>query len=261
MTRAPDGDPPVPPRGWRRAASALPAGMRGGAILLAVWLILPVANGLYLLTIIDSVRDWIGGDSPRSAAIFAACYAVLTGVGLLPTYAPTIVGGWIFGAELGFAACSAGYFGGTAIGFAIGRLVCREDVVRWIDSHPRWSIVRRAVLEESFWRATGIITLIRLSPSGPFSAINLAFAACGTRWWRFLIGSSAGIATRTLVVCVVAARGAATGATNIQALAKDQGVFSVIAGIVTLMASLAVIGWVARGALERALRDERAAIR
>ncbi|MCE9620428.1 MAG: VTT domain-containing protein [Planctomycetes bacterium] len=259
---------PTPPNAWRRHVEtwarqyqALPSGMRSGGILLLLWLLLPVANGFYLLAHIDEVRQWIGGDSLYSAAVFACCYALLTGVGLLPTYAPTIVGGWIFGAKLGFAACSAGYFGGTVVGFAISRLVCGNDVVMWIDAHKRWSIIRRTILEESFWKSTGIITLIRLSPSGPFSAINLIMTACGAGWAKFLIGSSLGIAPRTFIACSFAASGAATGATDIQTLAKDQGMFAVIAGIVTLMISLAVIGVIARKALDRALRDDPSASR
>lgn len=217
--------------------------------------------GLYLLANIHMAREWLGGEDVRAASIFAASYAVLTGLGILPTYAATIVGGWIFGVELGFAACAAGYLGGSTIGFGISKLVCSDHVATWIDSRKRWSIIRKTIIEENTWKATGIIALIRLSPSGPFALTNLVLAACGAGWTEFVIGSSVGIAPRTLFACFMAASASATGATDIQTLAQNQGYMAVIVGIIIFMATLAVIGWVARAALDRALRDETPAIR
>ncbi len=217
--------------------------------------------GLYLLANIHSAHEWLGGEDVRAAALFAASYAVLTGLGILPTYAATIVGGWVFGIELGFAACAAGYLGGSTIGFGISKLVCSDHVATWIDSRKRWSIIRKTILEENAFKATGIIALIRLSPSGPFAVTNLVLAACGAGWTEFLIGSSVGIAPRTLFACFMAASASATGATDIQTLAKNQGYLAVIVGVVIFMATLAVIGFIARAALDRALRDETTTIR
>ena len=59
----------------------------------------------------------------------------------------------------------------------------------------------------------------------------------------------------------MAASASATGATDIQTLAKNQGYLAVIVGVVIFMATLAVIGFIARAALDRALRDETTAIR
>ena len=226
-----------------------------------VWCVLPLTCGLILLANINSAHQWLGGEDFKAAMIFAASYAVLTGLGVLPTYVATIVGGWVFGVELGFAASAAGYLGGSAIGFGISKLVCSDHVATWIDSRKRWSIIRKTILEENAFKATGIIALIRLSPSGPFAVTNLVLAACGAGWKEFLIGSSVGIAPRTLVACFIAASASATGATDIQSLAQNQGYMTVIAGILIFMATLAVIGWVARAALDRALRDETPAIR
>ena len=225
------------------------------------WCVLPMTCGLILLANIDSAHHWLGGEDLNAAMIFAASYAVLTGLGILPTYAATIVGGWVFGVELGFAACAAGYLGGSTIGFCISKLVCSDHVATWIDSRKRWRIIRKTILEENKWKATGIIALIRLSPSGPFAVTNLVLAACGAGWTEFLIGSSLGIAPRTLFACFMAASASATGATDIQTLAKNQGYLAVIVGVVIFMGTLAVIGFIARAALDRALRDETTAIR
>lgn len=234
--------------------------MRGGFVLFIMWCGLPLTCGLILLANINSVHHWLGGEDFKAAAIFAASYAALTGLGILPTYAATIVGGWIFGVELGFAACAAGYLGGSALGFGISKLVCADHFATWIDSRNRWSIIRKTLLEENAWKTTGIIALIRLSPSGPFAVTNLVLAACGAGWRGFLIGSSVGIAPRTLFACFMAATAAKTGATDIQSLAQSQGYLAVIVGIVIFMGTLAVIGWVARAALDRTLRDETTAI-
>ena len=228
--------------------------MRGGFVLFIVWCVLPLTCGLILLANINSAHHWLGGEDLNAAMIFA-------GLGVLPTYVATIVGGWVFGLELGFAASAAGYLGGSTIGFGISKLVCSDHVATWIDSRKRWSIIRKTILEENAFKATGIIALIRLSPSGPFAVTNLVLAACGAGWKEFLIGSSVGIAPRTLIACFIAASASATGATDIQSLAQNQGYMTVIAGILIFMATLAVIGWVARAALDRALRDETPAIR
>ncbi len=225
------------------------------------WSVLPLTCGLILLANIDSAHHWLGGEDLNAAMIVAASYAVLTGLGILPTYAATIVGGWVFGVELGFSACAAGYLGGSTIGFGISKLVCSDHVATWIDSRKRWRIIRKTILEENKWKATGIIALIRLSPSGPFAVTNLVLAACGAGWTEFLIGSSVGIAPRTLFACFMAASASATGATDIQTLAKNQGFLAVIVGIVIFIVTLAVIGVIARAALDRALRDETTAIR
>ena len=225
------------------------------------WCVLPMTCGLILLANINFAHQWLGSEDFKAAAIFAASYAVLTGLGILPTYAATIVGGWVFGVELGFAACAAGYLGGSTIGFCISKLVCSDHVATWIDSRKRWRIIRKTILEENKWKATGIIALIRLSPSGPFAVTNLVLAACGAGWTEFLIGSSLGIAPRTLFACFMAASASATGATDIQTLAKNQGYLAVIVGVVIFMGTLAVIGFIARAALDRALRDETTAIR
>ncbi len=225
------------------------------------WSVLPLTCGLILLANIDSAHHWLGGEDLNAAMIFAASYAVLTGLGILPTYAATIVGGWVFGVELGFSACATGYLGGSTIGFGISKLVCSDHVATWIDSRKRWRIIRKTILEENKWKATGIIALIRLSPSGPFAVTNLVLAACGAGWTEFLIGSSVGIAPRTLFACFMAASASATGATDIQTLAKNQGFLAVIVGIVIFIVTLAVIGVIARAALDRALRDETTAIR
>lgn len=246
---------------WKQFFQTLPRGMLGGFVLFIVWCVLPLTCGLILLANINSAHHWLGGEDLNAAMIFAASYAVLTGIGVLPTYAATIVGGWVFGVELGFAACAAGYLGGSAIGFGISKLVCADHVAKWIDSRKRWAIIRKTILEENAFKATGIIALIRLSPSGPFAVTNLVLAACGAGWTEFLIGSSVGIAPRTLIACFMAASASATGATDIQTLAKNQGYMAVIVGILIFVATLAVIGWVARAALDRALRDETSAIR
>jgi len=250
-----------PPPAWKHFFQTLPRGMRGGLVLFIAWCVLPLTCGLILLANIDSAHHWLGGEDLNAAMIFAATYAVLTGLGILPTYAATIVGGWVFGVELGFAACAAGYLGGSTIGFGISKLVCSDHVATWIDSRKRWRIIRKTILEENKWKATGIIALIRLSPSGPFAVTNLVLAACGAGWTEFLIGSSVGIAPRTLFACFMAASASATGATDIQTLAKNQGYLAVIVGVVIFMATLAVIGFIARAALDRALRDETTTIR
>ena len=59
-----------------------------------VWSFLPIVCGLYLLANIHVAHEWLGGENLKAATLLAARYAVLTGLGSLPTYAAPLVGDW-----------------------------------------------------------------------------------------------------------------------------------------------------------------------
>jgi len=56
---------------------------------------------------------------------------------------------------------------------------------------------------------------------------------------------------RTAIACFFASHAAGTGAEDIQALIKDQGWVAVVVGFVVMAACVAVIGSVAKRALDR----------
>jgi uncharacterized membrane protein YdjX (TVP38/TMEM64 family) len=239
---APSSPPPRPP-----------AGVYGAGALLLLWMGLPAVLGVYLLTQIAPLTEWLGQDRLQGAAIFALGYAVCCGSGVLPTYAPSIVGGWIFGPWLGFPACVVGYLGGSSLGFLISRLAAGRGVEQWIDRNPRSAVIRRALVQERPARTLLIVGLLRLSPSAPFAATNLVMASSGVPYRVFITGTVLGMAPRTFIATLVSHAAASTGAKDLVALATEQGFTAVVIGAVLLVGSLAVIAHVARRALQQAL--------
>ena len=244
-TSAPDG---------AHAKPKPPPGVYGAAVLLALWSILPVMAGFYLLSQIAPLTEWFRSEGLKGPAVFALGYALCCGAGLLPTYAPSIAAGWIFGPFVGFPVCVAGYIGGSTLGFALSRLAGRGGQVEaWIDHWPKAAIIRHALVEEKPSRTALVVGLLRLSPSCPFSITNLAMAGAGVRFPVFLLGTAVGMAPRTLAAVIVSDYGARQGAKDLIELATQQGVVAVAVGAVLLVGSLALIGHIAKVALARAL--------
>jgi uncharacterized membrane protein YdjX (TVP38/TMEM64 family) len=210
--------------------------------------------GAYLLSQIATLTDWFRAEGVKGPAMFALGYALCCGAGVLPTYAPSIAAGWIFGPVVGFPVCVAGYLGGSTLGFALSRLAGRGGQVQtWIDHWPKAGVIRRALVEESAGRTGLIVGLLRLSPSCPFSITNLAMAGAGVRFPIFLVGTMVGMAPRTLAAVIVSHLGAEQGAKDLVALATQQGFVAVAIGVVLLVGSLMLIGHIAKVALARAL--------
>ena len=246
----------MPPSGAPRRAEPAPTppGVYGAGVLLALWMLLPPFAGFYLLSQIEPLTDWFRSEGLKGPAMFALGYAVCCGAGLLPTYAPSIAAGWIFGPLVGFPVCVGGYLGGSTLGFALSRLAGRGGQVQgWIDHWPKAGLIRRALVEESASRTALIVGLLRLSPSCPFSITNLAMAGAGVRFPIFLLGTMVGMAPRTLVAVIMSHIAAEQGARDLVQLATQQGYVAVAIGLVLLVGSLMLIGHIAKVALARAL--------
>ena len=243
-TKAPEGAPAPKP----------PPGVYGAGALLALWVLLPPLLGFYLLSQIEPLTEWFRQDGLKGPALFALGYALCCGAGLLPTYAPSIAAGWIFGPWVGFPVCVAGYLGGSSLGFAISRLAGRGGQVKgWIDHWPKAAVIRHALVEEKASRTALIVGLLRLSPSCPFSITNLAMAGAGVPFPIFLMGTVLGMAPRTLAAVIMSHLAAEQGAKDLVELATQQGFVAVAVGVALLVGSLLLIGHIARVALARAI--------
>ena len=243
-TKAPEGAPAPKP----------PPGVYGAGALLALWVLLPPLLGFYLLSQIEPLTEWFRQDGLKGPVLFALGYALCCGAGLLPTYAPSIAAGWIFGPWVGFPVCVAGYLGGSSLGFAISRLAGRGGQVKgWIDHWPKAAVIRHALVEEKASRTALIVGLLRLSPSCPFSITNLAMAGAGVPFPIFLVGTVLGMAPRTLAAVIMSHLAAEQGAKDLVELATQQGFVAVAVGVALLVGSLLLIGHIARVALARAI--------
>lgn len=237
-----------------RSADAPPARDRrliASGILGLLWVTAPPLAGTYLLVKIGAIGDLLRQDPSIGFWAYVAVFAVSAGLGILPTYAQAILGGWVFGMWAGLGGALLGFIGGAAIGMLFSSMVAGPSVERWIDGNPRARIVRRALIGGTSARTFGIIALVRLPPNSPFAITNLALGTTGVPFWLALAATAVGMLPRTAIACFFASHAAGTGAEDIQALIEDKGWMTVIVGLVAMAVCVGIIGSVAKRALNR----------
>ncbi len=229
---------------------------RNAAFALAlVWVTVPPLIGFKLLANIGAVGEWLKEDPSRGIPAYILLFALSSGLGILPTYAQAILGGWVFGLALGAPAAIAGCVGGALLGWSFSRLVSGRGIEAWLDTKPKARAIRTALVGAHQVRLMWLVALLRLPPNSPFAIANLAMASTGVRLLPFMAGTAIGMTPRTIAAVGIAAAGAATGASDIQALIRDQGWLWFGIGVVALIAAFSVISHVAKRALKQAGLD------
>jgi len=216
----------------------------------------PIAGGFLILGFMDTIAQWLHGHEREGLAIYAGAFALLSGLALIPTYAPSILGGWTFGILVGFPAALTGFIGGAVIGYFIARRASGDRVVRLIEERPSWAAVRDALLPgggvgAGFWKSLGIVTLLRLPPNSPFAATNLVLASVKTRWPVYLLGTALGLSPRTFAAIWLGATLHHQFASIREGLDAPKPWWLLVTGIVLVIVVLGVIGVIAKRALER----------
>ncbi|MGH7133757.1 MAG: TVP38/TMEM64 family protein [Phycisphaerales bacterium] len=174
------------------------------AILAAFWAAGPAILGGLLLIYLGAVADFLIGMGPWGWLLYAVMFMVSAGVGFLPTYGQSVLGGWTFGFWLGFPGAMLGFVGGSVIGYFIAHGVSKDKVERVISANPKSRAVRDALVGRGFWRTVGTVTLVRIPPNSPFAITNLVMASAGVRFWPYFIGTAVGMAPRTAVAVYAA---------------------------------------------------------
>jgi uncharacterized membrane protein YdjX (TVP38/TMEM64 family) len=247
----PDADAPLP-----SAAPTEPVRLEGRAKyvatpLLVLWSTAPGILGFVALGFIASLNDWIRGFGPNAFLVYVLLFAVCSGLGLLPTYAMSLIGGWIFGVTEGATGALLGFVGGAAIGYGVSRLAAGEGYRRWLDGKPKVRVVRQAFVESGFGRSLLVVTLLRFPPTSPFAFMNLAMAAAGARFLPYIIGTAIGMTPRTVVAVVLAAGAAEAGEKNFLALFAKRPVETIV-GVVLLLGVFAILSQIGKRALAKA---------
>lgn len=238
----------APPRSPRLLATT---------VLAIFWGTTPPVWGFVLLAYLGPVSEWLRASGDMGVAVFVACFVVAAGVGLLPTYAQAILGGWAFGFGVGLGASIVGFVGGGLLGWLISRAISGASMEAWLDSKPKARIVRKALVGRGFGKSLLVVTLLRIPPNSPFALSNLAMAASGVGLAPYVLGTALGMLPRTAITCWVASHGGRS-ATDLQALIKDQGFGMVALGVAVLVVCLAAIGALGKAALRRATGEHAA---
>ncbi len=217
-----------------------------------LWATAPAILGFVLLASFGPVSDWFFGWPILGIYIYGLIFAVAAGFGILPTYAQSLLGGWVFGFWLGWSAAMAGFTVAAVIGYFVARSASHDRVERLVESNPKAKAVREALVGRGLLPTFGIVTLIRVPPNSPFALTNLAMASTGVRLLPYTVGTFVGMAPRTAIAVWFAAMAQASGARDIQEFVHEKvGWWYALGNLVVMFAVLAVIGAIANHALER----------
>lgn len=229
----------------RRLAALGPAGWLG-----AFWLSMPGVAGLVLLYELAPAAAWLRTHGDTAVIIYAGVLMLTSGLGLLPTTAQAVLGGWVFGVAVGGVAAAVAFAGAVMIGFTITRFVAGRRFEAWIEAKPEAAAIRHALVGRGFVSATLMIALLRLPPQAPFAFMNMLLAGSGVGVGPFVLGSVLGMMPRTLALMALAEAAARTGAADIQGfLRAGPGWPMAVAGIASLVVVMTIIGAIARRAL------------
>lgn len=258
MNDAPDPSPAATPDAPAQAAldrTTLPAQETMGSLfkrsgaagpLAVVASVMPAIGGFALLGSLNIVGPWLQSHGIGGVFLYAAAFAILAGLALLPTYAQAVLGGWAFGFAAGFPAALAGFFGGALIGYGIAWGATGDKVKTIIDEHPKWKAVREALVGSGFWKTLGIVALLRLPPNSPFALTNLVMAAAKVPRFPYLLGTLIGMAPRTGVAVYIASQ-----IQDVATAAETRPKWMIFAGIGLTLLVIVVIGHIAKKALEK----------
>lgn len=219
------------------------------------WAVAPAAAGFVLLARMKPVAAYLLGETGQAGgrlgfalAVYVLAFMAAAGLGVLPTYSVSVLGGYVFGVPLGFAAALAGFGGASVVGYFVARRVAREQVEKEIHRHAKAVIVRDALVASGFWKTLLIVTLVRMPPNSPFALMNLTLASTGVRFRTYLIGTLVGMAPRTVVYCVIGHQVRLIGS-DIGDLHRPK--WLLVAGVVLMVGVLSVISAIGNHALKR----------
>lgn len=167
--------------------------------------VLPLLGLTLLAVYLEPLGLWLRSHWPWGPLIYAGAFVIFGGLGLMPTWTYSALGGWTFGFGVGLPAALAGYVGGALVGYAIGRATAGDRVVGLVESNVKWRAVYDALLRSSTGRTFLIVFLVRLA-SSPFALTNLIFAATRVPIWIYVLATATGLAARTAVVIWLAAQ-------------------------------------------------------
>lgn len=207
--------------------------------------LLPMLGSAVLILLAHPLGNWLRENWEIGTPLYLLGVLFFCGLALLPTNAVGILAGWAFGFDLGIAVLTAGVVGAAAISFLIHSRLVGDKLPHTFDTHPKAKAIYEALVGQSVWRTTLIISLLRLSPATPFALTNFLLAAARVPLKSFVIGTFVGMLPRSSAVVFIGA--------GLSELTFDnpQDTWIIVCGIVATIISIIVIGTISKHALER----------
>lgn len=161
------------------------------AFLVAIW------GGIYYRQDFQSgtiaVLEWIDGQGAWAPFIFI-CLVVLSVPLVLPGFIFTLGAGFLFGLVKGVACIVVGISIGAVISFLLARYAIREQVLGYLNRHPRMDKIEEEV-SRGGWK---LVMFTRMIPMFPFKLSNYAFGCTRVKLKDFWLGNTLGIFPLTI---------------------------------------------------------------
>ena len=255
-TSSPPSEPPEAPKPRSQAeeegAGEIARKLGPAGVLGLAWAFFPAIFGTTMLVYADTIGTWLRQHESNGPLIYATAFVLLSGIGVMPTYASAILGGWAFGFKIGFPAALVGFLGGAVLGYWIARGASGDRVKSMIAEKPTWRAVHDALIGGSFLKTLAIVTLVRVPPNSPFALTNLVMASVRVPVLTYVLGTLIGMAPRTAVVLYIATLFRDMSAKD--AAKQTPWWYYVIMAVASLIV-LGVIGLIAKSALNRVTRS------
>jgi uncharacterized membrane protein YdjX (TVP38/TMEM64 family) len=179
-----DAKPPAVSQGLTGAISRHAVLIKWASLALIVLSVLLIGRQLPVTNGVQALEGWIDSLGVWGPVVFGLLYTVAV-VLLVPASALTLAAGAIFGLFTGMVVVSLASNLGAALAFLISRYLARERVAAYVQRHPRFEAIDRAVTEGG-WK---IVALLRLSPAVPFNLQNYLYGLTGIRFWTCVLTS------------------------------------------------------------------------
>lgn len=221
-----------------------------GALALAIasgWFVLPLQE--WIANAVDALR----GTGAWAPWILLALYAT-TGVLAVPASFLSMAAGFMFGLGEGALIAWCGSLLGATGAYLAGRTLARRGVANWMERNPRFRTLDHALGRNGL----KVVMLLRLSPVFPGNVLNYLFGVSHIAPWRFMLGTAVGGLPLTLLhVYVGTAVRRLTDRVSHPTLGPADSQWVLLAlGIVASALAVAVIGRIARQALDEAVAEE-----
>ncbi|MEG4082831.1 TVP38/TMEM64 family protein [Microcoleus sp. POL10_C6] len=212
------------------------------SITLLLALLIVATRSAYVQDVLRSLLMRIEDLGWWGPVAFVATYNLAT-VLFVPGSLLTLGGGAIFGLWWGAVYVFAASTLGAVFAFAIGRYLCRDRVVKYMESHPKFKALDRAVSQQGL----KIVFLTRLCPLFPFNLLNYALGITQVSLKDYVLGSFGMIPGTIMYVYSGSLVGevAAIGTESVYASPQDSAVKWLI-NIISFLATVAVTVFITR---------------
>lgn len=206
------------------------------SIALSIALLIVATKSSYIQETLRTVLMQIQGLGFWGPVAFIIAYNLAT-ILFIPGSVLTLGGGVIFGLWWGSIYVFMAATLGATFAFLIGRYLSRDCVVKYMEAHPKFKALDRAVSQEGL----KIVFLTRLCPLFPFNLLNYALGITQVSLKDYVLGSFGMIPATILYVYSgslvgdIAAIGVATQPTNPQTLAIKWSI-----NIISFLATIAL---------------------